>query len=278
MVRPIKQESLHLYNNDKQKIFIPIPEKAAETGRAMVTDPLQERELSDRFNPVLVKELRRGVRSNVYVVWFLASQTAMVAVSLSPLAFGDSGNIETGRNEDAIFATTFWVIVTLALMFTPMRALFSLGRERKQNMLETILMTKAGCSRVAFGTWYSFMAQNALFCTSVLPYLLARYLMGGEEIVSEVLNLLSILVISGSLTATAIAFSAAPSLERKIIVLFLLGGLNLGMWLPSMLLSVVFVFLPWSLAFLLYSLATVPLIILTMVSLAQTFVKNFHSR
>jgi hypothetical protein len=42
----------------------------------MATDPLQERELSDWFNPVLVKDLRRGIRSNVYVVWFVASQTA----------------------------------------------------------------------------------------------------------------------------------------------------------------------------------------------------------
>lgn len=177
-------------------------------------------DFSDRFSPMLVKELRQGMRTNLFTIAFILLQAFMVlCVLIGASAPGDSSAVS------GFF--WFFVVVTL-LIVMPIRGFSALTSEMQLNTMDLIQLTRMGAWRMTFGKWAALVAQSLLLVCGILPYLVMRYFFGGIDLFNEILALFSLFVASMLFTAVTVGFSAFRSvlLRSVIVVVLLILSLN----------------------------------------------------
>jgi ABC-type transport system involved in multi-copper enzyme maturation permease subunit len=129
----------------------------------------------DWLSPVLVKELRQGLRTKVFISSFLLLQIAMVILTGMRLMSPDF--IQQS------FDYMFWFVLGLVLLLImPSRASALVQEERKQNTFELLQMTHLPSLRIVVGKWLSVVSLAALVLVGVLPYLVLRYFFGGMDV------------------------------------------------------------------------------------------------
>ncbi len=190
-------------------------------------------DFSDRLSPMLVKELRQGMRTNQFTVSFILLQVFMVmCLLLGTLAGGDG-------NEVSVF---FWGFIGIAMVLVmPTRGFGALHKETQLNTMDLIQMTRLSAWRITFGKWLALVSQTLLLVTAILPYIVLRYYLGGVDLVTEVLVLLYLCLASMVMTAMSVGFSAfaSPVVRRIVSVLAIIfiiqagfGGL-VGLMMPG---------------------------------------------
>ncbi len=180
--------------------------------------------LSEHANPVLVKELRQGLRTKAFLGAFLAVQGVMQFSMLIAVA----SSLDTGASGMGGATAFFWFTVTVPLLILmPLRAAGSISGEQKANLLELVFLTRLTAWRTLWGKWLALFVQSLLVVIAVLPYTMMRYYLGGIDLLREVWILLTMLVVSGLLIAMETAQSAMKGgLIRGGALLFaiLIGG------------------------------------------------------
>ncbi len=177
----------------------------------------------DWLSPMLVKELRQGVRTRVFVTMFILLQVAMLmTVSLTLLVAANGGDTQAGTG-------FFWTVVGLPILFVlPLSNLGSINGEIRANTLELIFLTRLTAFRIVAGKWFASFTQCLLFVCAVLPYLVLRYFIGGVDLAVELAILGWMLLGSAVLSAFAMGMSAyPPRVVRALTALFIMGGLSL---------------------------------------------------
>ena len=160
-------------------------------------------DFSSRLSPMLVKELRQGMRTNMFVIAFILLHTFMMLCLLTALsAPGDS-------NSDFFF---WFVIISVLLFIQPLRGFNALSSEYQSNTMDLIHMTRLNGWRVTLGKWTALNAQGILFAASVLPYLVIRYFLGNVNFIVDLIALTLIGIGSALATAITIGCSAFPNI------------------------------------------------------------------
>lgn len=167
-------------------------------------------DFSSWLSPVLVKELRQGMRTNLFVIAFILLQTFMILCLLAGIA--DPGS----RDADGFF--WFFIIATL-LVVQPLRGFAALSSEYQLNTMDLIQLTRLNGWRITLGKWTALNAQGFLFLTGVLPYLVIRYYLGNVNFVSDLLALGAIGLGSGLATAVTIGCSVFKNVILRGIIL-----------------------------------------------------------
>lgn len=168
-------------------------------------------EFPGSFSPMLVKELRQGMRTNLFVVAFILLQTVMILSLLAGLAEPGSGA------GDGFF--WFFVVATL-LVVQPLRGFNALCSEHSLNTMDLIQLTRLDAWRITLGKWTALNAQTLLFVTGVLPYLTMRYFLGNVNFVVDLAALLFLGLGSALASAITVGCSAFRSVVlRGILVL-----------------------------------------------------------
>jgi hypothetical protein len=182
------------------------------------------REASDWLSPIIIKELRQGMRGRVFLGSFLLIQVAMMFCASGALVAASV----TANNQFNFFSGLFWFITSIPLLvILPWMGLGVLGNEIKGNSLELVYLTRLTPWRIVTGKWAALFAQSLLFVFSVLPYLVLRYFLGGVDLVHELAILGLLLVFCGVFTAITVGFSAHHTwMVRGGLVFFLLFGLG----------------------------------------------------
>ena len=158
-------------------------------------------DFADWLSPMLVKELRQGVRSRAFVGTFILLQAAMLLNVLVGLSSTDGD----GAEGSTVF---FWVLVGFSVLFIlPMGGLNAVGGEIKANTLELIFLTRLTALRIITGKWLANFAQALLLVCAVLPYLVLRYFVGGVNLTAELIALTAMLGASAVFSAVAIGLS-----------------------------------------------------------------------
>ncbi len=170
--------------------------------------------LDDWLSPILVKELRQGMRARVFIISFLLLQVFLVVLVLGNVAAKDDSSTLDFQNH------FFWVIIGFALLvLMPMRGLVAVSSEVKNRTMETIMLTRLTAWRVVFGKWSGLFAQSLLLVSAVLPYIVLRYFIGGDDVVSDFEWILLMLWFSGILISASIAVSAMGNPVVRIVIL-----------------------------------------------------------
>lgn len=182
-------------------------------------------EFSDRISPMLVKELRQGLRAKTFVIVFLALQALLAVVLLA--AIGGSDAESSGQRVSTII---FFFFSLAVLIVQPLRGIGALHNEIKGNTIDLMVLTRLGAWRIVLGKWVSIVSQSALLLTAIAPYLILRYFFGRMNLFAELNLLLLIFLGSALFTALTVGLSAINSiLIRGLLPLaaaiFLGGGI-----------------------------------------------------
>jgi hypothetical protein len=175
-------------------------------------------DFADWLSPILVKELRQGLKSRVFVATFIIVQVVMillVGMQLLTLAGGERGVVDA-------FDGFFWTFVLVPLLIMmPARGLTAVSEEVKANTLDLVQLTRLTAFRIVLGKWIALGSQTLLLVAAILPYAVLRYFFGEVDVVDDLRSIGVGLLSSLFLTAGAIALSSA-NLAVRVIVLVLL--------------------------------------------------------
>ncbi|MEX2581166.1 MAG: hypothetical protein WD342_19060 [Verrucomicrobiales bacterium] len=189
-----------------------MPEPAASLDTRAAVSRMAD--FSGRLSPMLVKELRQGMRTNLFTVAFILLQVFMVLCLAAGLVGPGSPSI------DVFF--WFFIVVTL-LAVQPLRGFNALSSEHQLNTLELIQMTRLDGWRITLGKWTAINAQSLLFITGVLPYLVIRYFLGNVNFVADLVGLGFIGLGSALATAMTVGVSVFKNIVLRAILVVGMG-------------------------------------------------------
>ncbi|HEY1048714.1 MAG TPA: hypothetical protein VGE39_03125, partial [Prosthecobacter sp.] len=166
----------------------------------------------DRISPMVVKELRQGLRTRLFVgvLWML--HLTLVLLTLI------SGSAQNNAEAQGWFDGIITLVLCLIL---PMRGFSAMADELKSGTLDMLVLTRLSAGRIVFGKWASIVSQSLLIALSILPYVVARYVFGGLDLFGEI-AVLFYKWLGGAVAAAAII---AVSTQRLFWVRALIVGL-----------------------------------------------------
>lgn len=188
-------------------------------------------DFSDRISPMLVKELRQGLRAKTFIGVFLALQIFLAVMLFSAGASSTSDHV--GSVVSGIIFTFFAIAV---LVIQPLRGTGALSSEVKGNTIDMMVLTRLSAWRIVFGKWVAIVSQSALLLSTIIPYLILRYFFGGMNLVGELVFLMLMFLTSMGLTAVTVGLSGCAS----VIVRSLLPILGLPILLWTLLMASLF--------------------------------------
>lgn len=176
----------------------------------------------DWMPPMLVKELRQGLRTKGFVGLFVAFHLIAVLSFWWTIEMNSSSGY---RGTFEWLNGIFWTFLNVVLLLViPLRGLGGLRAEMDSRTLDLLVLTRLSSWRIVMGKWVALVAQAALFLIALLPYGVTRYFFGSVDLVQDLQTVGWILVFSAMLTACALWVSAMPRFFRIVmpILLFLL--------------------------------------------------------
>lgn len=169
-------------------------------------------DFSDRLSPMLVKELRQGMRARGFTMLFLTFQCLLAFILLTAGASFESDG--AGAFASGIIFTMFSIAV---LIIQPMRGVAALSTEITGNTIEMMVLTRLSAWRIVFGKWIAIVSQSALLLTTIIPYLILRYFFGGMVLLGEMVFLALIFLTSMALTAVMVGFSSTSAKVARVL-------------------------------------------------------------
>lgn len=176
-------------------------------------------DFGDWIPPMMVKELRQGLRTSRFVAPFAILQSLLVMTLL----------ITNSVASAEATSQLFWAIVAgVLVLILPMRGFTALPAESKSSSLGLLALTGLSSFRLTVGIWFALVSQIALTAVTILPYVLMRYFAGGVRVSEELTCLLVLVMLSALVTAMAVAASAVPSLILRCLLGLIIAALAVG--------------------------------------------------
>ncbi len=173
-------------------------------------------DFSDRISPMLVKELRQGLRAKTFIAVFLSLQVFLGIMLLSATAAST-----TDRAGAVVSGMIFTFFSIAVLIVQPLRGVAALSSEIKGNTIDMMVLTRLSAWRIVFGKWVAIVSQSALILSTIIPYLILRYFFGGMNLVGEIVYLGLLFLTSMALTGLTVGLSGSSSvIIRGILPLF----------------------------------------------------------
>ena len=185
-------------------------------------------DFSDRLSPMLMKELRQGLRAKTFIAVFLSLQIFLAVMMFSATAASSSDSIG-----GVVSGIIFGFFAVAVLLVQPLRGISALSSEMKSNTLDMMALTRLSSSRIVIGKWVAIVSQTALLLSTIVPYLILRYFFGGMNLVGELVMVTLIFLTSVFLTALTVGLSGCSSVIIRAllpifglpVMLFALGAL-----------------------------------------------------
>lgn len=185
---------------------------------------------TDRFHPIVVKEVRQGLKSRAFIVSFICLQTFVVLSLMIQIIYGSN---------QIYFDGIFMVVPAIvALIAMPARAIGGVHQERTAATLDLLTMTRMTSWDIVKGKWLALVLQLFLLLVSILPFLVVRYFLGSIEIASQLIQFGFLSLCSMMLLALGIASSCGKS--RLVRSFIMIGFFFLTIVVLPFLLSLVF--------------------------------------
>ncbi|MEI7928160.1 MAG: hypothetical protein WCH40_06380 [Verrucomicrobiales bacterium] len=161
----------------------------------------------DRFSPMLVKELRQGLRGKTFVAVFLVLQALLGLILLT------AGAAASSQRAGELVSQIVFVFFSLAvLVIQPLRGVGALSSEIRGNTIDLMVLTRLGALRIVLGKWVAIVSQSGLLTATIFPYLILRYYLGGMNLFAELMMVLMIFSLSTGLTAVTVGISGCRSI------------------------------------------------------------------
>lgn len=204
---------------------------AAESVAAAAAASLDD--FGDRLGPVVVKELRQGLRARQFVGPFLLIHVVAVFAVLVEAVAGSAGGSVVGSG-------MLMSIITLVLcVFMPLYGFGALQPELNPGRnIELLLLANLSRWQIVIGKWLVMTSLAGLILISLLPYLLMRHYIGGVDLVANLSYVGAVAAVNVTMNAAVIGASGFTNYIGRLMVL----GITAGSYLisQSMCLAAVF--------------------------------------
>lgn len=221
---------------------------------ALLTD------FSDKYSPMVVKELRQGLRTKMFGGMMLGVHAILLLITLAGISS------TRGQEKEIVNGIIGFV---LYLIF-PLSGFSALAGEIKANTMDMLVLSRLSAGRIVFGKWAAVVLQSLLLTVSILPYMVARYFFGGADLMTDILFLFQSWLVSAVLTAAVVALSTQKQFWLRALIvamplffsfitpmfLFMFGGSRLRSVSQGESLSALIYILP-SCAWLIFALLSI---------------------
>lgn len=187
-------------------------------------------DFTDRWSPMLVKELRQGLRARWFVVPFLLLHLCVLgAVAMEYLILrdtaargGGTGLADWAGSKPGLFWVTVYIVVAGIM---PMRCMESLREESTQGNAEMLLLGGLSRWQIVRGKWLVQGVLTLLSLLSLMPYMLVRYFFGGVELWQNFFTLLSVCAASLGVSGCVLGASGYAGLGMRFSIVIYSGFL-----------------------------------------------------
>ncbi len=193
----------------------------------------KSRDLPERLGPMTVKELRQGLRRGIFIYPFIGIHLLAIVAMAAEFQMKE---VETFTEYAGLlnlrlflpgemFSGVFWVVAgAVCLLLMPLGGLALMGQELEDGNHELLLMTPLSRWKVVRGKFLALWGLCLLTASSLLPYLIVRYLIGGIDVWRNVIMALTVVLFSAMMSAGAIGASSFKKISLRIIILLLFTG------------------------------------------------------
>ena len=185
--------------------------------------------LTDRLNPILVKETRQALKSRQFIITFMLLLTVAWLISVfGTVWFGPA--IEYGSAGRAFFVAYFYVIGFASLFVVPFGSFRSMLNERDHNTYELLSISTLSPRQIVNGKLLSSMVQVFIYYSAIAPFIAFTSLLQGFDLAMVTLFLVMGLLWSFFVSMVALMLSTLSS-NRQWQAINTIGmiGLLLGL-------------------------------------------------
>jgi hypothetical protein len=176
-------------------------------------------DFGDRLGPVVVKELRQGLRARRFVGPFLLIHLVAVFAVMTEAAAGSVGASIVGSG---MLVTVLGLMLCVAM---PMSGFGALQPELHPGRnIELLLMANLSRWQIVIGKWLVMCSLAGLILVSLLPYLLIRHYIGGIDIVQSLRIVGGVALINVTMNAAVIGASGFSNYIGRLMVLAITVG------------------------------------------------------
>ena len=182
--------------------------------------------LTDRLNPILVKEVRQALRGRYFKVMFWLTLGVATLSGLLVVATGASSNEVEGIGQ-VFFMVMFGCMSAAVHAFTPFSAFLSTSAEWDENTHDLLVLSNLGPRQIVLGKLLSALIQGLLYYSTFGPFLVFAFLLNGIDLLTiSVLLVCSVATCVGlSLVGIALASLARLRAARGILMAIFGAGL-----------------------------------------------------
>jgi len=185
-------------------------------------------DLADRVNPIVVKEVRQGLRTRVFWIFFSLMLVACLFISL--FAFAASDGI-ADRAGQATFIAYFVCLGFVQFFVIPYSAYRSMAREAEDETWVLLTLTGIGPRRILAGKLASSVLQGSLYASAATPFLLFSYFLNGIDLPTIIVGVCVSVAYQVFLVSVAVSLAtlAESRIVRALLHFVLLGVLLQGL-------------------------------------------------
>jgi hypothetical protein len=194
-----------------------------------VTGALERLEpTTDRFNPILVKEVRQVLRGKNFVWSFVAM--VVIAAGIGAV-FVVNDNASPSPQLGLSFLGWMLGVLSLGLLvMVPLQTFQSLGSEWEGDNMEQIALSGLTPRGITAGKWWAGVLQSLLLVAAFAPFVALGFLMRGVDLVATafVVAMISTFSVWGSSLALALSSLSKRRVVRGLLFALLGVGLFMG--------------------------------------------------
>lgn len=199
---------------------------AANPDRLAQAAPHDEvNEFPDWLDPMVVKELRQGLRASWFLGPFIGIQMACLGLIWIEYRAANGG---AALASEEIGHQFFWGLVFLTLGgVLPLRSLTGLSGDLAGDGTRLVLLAGISRWRIVMGKWLTQMMLAGLTAISLMPYAIVRYFFGGVEFLPNLLTLGCALGVAAAMNALLLGASGYADYWMRTLIA-LAGALYVG--------------------------------------------------
>ena len=161
-----------------EPIALGTPREASDAGDRLLK---VAEAVTDRMNPILVKEVRQALKSRQFVVTFMLLLVVAWLVSAGAAIFAPTA-MEFGSAGHTLFLIYFGILAFAVIVIVPFGAHRSMLTERDQNTYELLSISSLTPRQIVNGKLLSAMVQTFVYYSAITPFIAFASLLQGFDL------------------------------------------------------------------------------------------------
>jgi hypothetical protein len=174
--------------------------------------------LTERANPILVKETRQALKSRQFVVTFLVVLVACWIVSFVAVAW-IGPEIYYAASGPTLLIWYFGILIFPLALIVPYTAFRSLAAEQEENTYDLLSITTLGSRQIVSGKLMSAMVQMLVYLCAVSPCVAFTFLLRGVDAITTAVLLTVAVMGSLGLSMCALLIGAVARVRGTQVVI-----------------------------------------------------------